>query len=51
MLMTKETIIALYKESQTNGMDPVREIKSLAKTNEVKATVIKNIRECKFQCV
>lgn len=43
MLMTKETIIALYKESQTNGMDPVREIKSLAKSNEVKATVIKNI--------
>ena len=42
MLMSKETIVMLYKKALEDG-DPVRQIKSLAKTNGVKATVIKNI--------
>ena len=42
MLMSKETIVMLYKKSLEDG-DPVRQIKSLAKTNGVKATAIKNI--------
>ncbi|MBP3784583.1 MAG: hypothetical protein J6I68_15160 [Butyrivibrio sp.] len=42
MLMDKETIINLYKESFEKG-DPVKQIKSLAKANNVKATFIKKI--------
>ena len=42
MLMSKETIVMLYKKALEDG-DPVRQIKSLAKTNGVKATAIKNI--------
>lgn len=42
MLMPRETIVMLYKKALEDG-DPVRQIKSLAKTNGVKATVIKNI--------
>lgn len=42
MLMGRETIIELYKKSLEDG-DPVRQIKSLAKANNVKATAIKNI--------
>lgn len=42
MLMSKETIVMLYKKALEEG-DPVRQIKSLAKTNGVKATVIKNL--------
>ena len=42
MLMSNETIVALYKEADENG-DPIRQIKSLAKANGVKATVIKKI--------
>ena len=42
MLMDKETIINLYKESFDKG-DPVKQIKSLAKANNVKATFIKKI--------
>lgn len=40
--MPKETIVMLYKKAQEDG-DAVRQIKSLAKANNVKATVIKNI--------
>ena len=42
MLMSKETIVMLYKKALEDG-DPVRQIKSLAKANNVKATAIKNI--------
>lgn len=42
MIMPKETIIMLYKKAQEDG-DAVRQIKSLAKANNVKATAIKNI--------
>lgn len=42
MLMPRETIVMLYKKSLEDG-DPVRQIKSLAKANNVKATAIKNI--------
>lgn len=42
MLFSNETIVALYKEACVNG-DPVQQIKSLAKSNGVKATVIKKI--------
>lgn len=42
MLMSKETIIYMYKESLKNG-DPIKQIKSLAKANNVKATYIKKI--------
>ena len=42
MLMPRETIVMLYKKALEDG-DPVRQIKSLAKANNVKATVIKNI--------
>ncbi len=42
MIMPKETIVMLYKKAQEDG-DAVRQIKSLAKANNVKATVIKNI--------
>ena len=42
MLMTRETIVMLYKKALEDG-DPVRQIKSLAKANNVKATAIKNI--------
>lgn len=44
MLMDRETIIDLYKKSLKDG-DPVKQIKSLAKTNNVKATYIKKILE------
>ena len=42
MLMPRETIVMLYKKALEDG-DPVRQIKSLAKANNVKATAIKNI--------
>lgn len=42
MLIEKEMIIDLYKEALENG-DPVKQIKSLAKANNVKATFIKKI--------
>lgn len=42
MIMSKETILGLYKEALDNG-DPVKQIKSLAKANGVKATLIKAI--------
>lgn len=42
MIMANETIIELYKKALEDG-NPARQIKSLAKTNNVKATVIKNI--------
>ena len=42
MLMPRETIVMLYKKALEEG-DPVRQIKSLAKANNVKATAIKNI--------
>ena len=42
MLMPRETIVMLYKKSLEDG-DPIRQIKSLAKANGVKATVIKNM--------
>lgn len=42
MLMDKETIINLYKESFDKG-DPDKMIKSLAEANNVKATFIKKI--------
>lgn len=43
MMFSNETIIALYKETLANGEDPIRQIKSLAKSNGVKATFIKKI--------
>ena len=42
MLMPRETIVMLYKKALEDG-DPVRQIKSLAKANNVKATAVKNI--------
>ena len=44
MIMPVETIIEIYKESVERG-DPVKQIRSLAKANEVKASKIVEVLE------